>query len=190
MRAMYSSIRRNCVGVTSDRYSGKACFELATPSAFSMSASSLSMWRHVTVNRRTWFELRDSSGMKLQPTHKGTRPAEHETGCSCSHDLRNLSELEDGGENSEINPYQENSFFFVGVICQSRAVKGELQHPIELCQPGEAKSIADNATTDAGRVMRQEKAFLKCRGKFCVWFDSYCPVLVMASILPKRKERW
>ena len=52
-------------------------------------------------------------------------------------------ELEDGGENSQINPYQENSFFFVGVICPSRAVKGELQHPIELCQPKEAKSIID-----------------------------------------------
>jgi len=69
-------------------------------------------------------------------------------------------ELEDGGENSKINPYQENSFFFVGVICPSRAVKGELQHPIELCQPGEAKSIADNAAADVGRVMRREKAFL------------------------------
>ena len=54
---------------------------------------------------------------------------------------RNLLELEDGGEDSEINPYQENSFFFVGVICPRRAVKGELQHPIELCQAGEAKSI-------------------------------------------------
>ena len=50
-------------------------------------------------------------------------------------------ELEDGGENSEINPYQENSFFFVGVISPSRAVKGELQHPVELCQPRETKSI-------------------------------------------------
>jgi len=36
------------------------------------------------------------------------------------------------GKTLKINPYQENSFFFVGVICPMRAVKGELQHPKEL----------------------------------------------------------
>jgi hypothetical protein len=36
------------------------------------------------------------------------------------------------GKDSATNPYQENSFFFVGVICLVRAVKGELQHPGKL----------------------------------------------------------
>lgn len=45
------------------------------------------------------------------------------------------------GKTLKINPYQENSFFFVGVICPMRAVKGELQHPLKLWQPRTAKSM-------------------------------------------------
>jgi hypothetical protein len=59
---------------------------------------------------------------------------------------RNLLESEDGGENSEINPYQENSFFFVGVICPMWAVKGELEHPSKLWQAVTAKSMQGSAT--------------------------------------------
>src|SRR5208282_5549870 len=83
---------RRCAGVTSDRYSGKARLESATESAFSMSASSLSMCRHATDKRRAWFELRDSSGIKLRGRRK---QASRVTGAQL---LRNLLESEAGGE--------------------------------------------------------------------------------------------
>src|SRR5208282_479039 len=57
------------------------------------------------------------------------------------HLFTNLLELA-AERKTKPHPYQENFVFFVGVICQMRAVKGELQHPTRLCQRGGVKSIA------------------------------------------------
>src|SRR5208282_3302348 len=128
-------IARRCAGVTSDRYSGKARLESATASAFSISASSLSMCRHATDKRRAWFELRDCSGIKL---HGRRKPHVLLNLCAATQEPLGIRSRKGTGKPS---PYQENSFFFVGVICPIRAVNGELQHPARLWQAAAAKSI-------------------------------------------------
>jgi hypothetical protein len=69
----------------------------------------------------------------------------------CVELLRGISWNQKRKGNRQTTPYQENSFFFVGVICPIRAVKGEPQHPGRLWQAAKAKSIVPAVKLSGGR---------------------------------------
>jgi hypothetical protein len=73
------------------------------------------------------------------------------------------------GKTGQTNPYQEKSFFFVGVICPMRAVKGELQHPTEIIPSGvqPSQSLAQSVGETKGEPLPVHSP--KCSSRDVLW---------------------